>query len=167
MHRPELQHCSNFMWKYKEHQGLRALSHQILGHGLQGSFSFRTTYCLVYRQLAAEWSLHLPPFLLPAVVSRLPQRLLIRAWLGTSVPLHTLLWGNLAWFLQLYSYCSFYWPRVLGAGGVWARDTGKWGRTDEIIDGGVNCHWRLLHMVLCVWRHVLSVPEKASWLKTI
>lgn len=43
VHRPELQHCSNFMWKYKDHQGLRALSHQILGHGLQGSFSFRST----------------------------------------------------------------------------------------------------------------------------
>lgn len=100
VHRPELQHCSNFMWK----QGAPA-------PGCQGTFPpvFRewpsgealpsdllTPLSIDKRGcLAAGWSLYLPLFLFPEVLSRLPQRSLVPAWLGTSVLLHSLLWGNL------------------------------------------------------------------------
>lgn len=76
-HRPELQHCSNFMWKHKEYQGLRALSHQILGSGLQEALPSDLVIPLSIDKggcLAAEWSLYLPPFLWSEVLSRLPQR---------------------------------------------------------------------------------------------
>lgn len=42
------------MWKHKEHQGLRAPSHQVLESDLQGSSSFRPPYFLVYRQAALQ-----------------------------------------------------------------------------------------------------------------
>lgn len=50
--------------------------------------------CLQTREAALQLSGHFPPFLLPEVLSRLPQRSLIHAWLGTSVRLHTLLLGE-------------------------------------------------------------------------
>lgn len=38
---------------------------------------------------------------------------------------------------------------------------------DETMDAGVNHRWRLLHMVLCIWCHILPISGKASWLKAV
>lgn len=66
-----------------------------------GSSTFRPCYSLLFRQerLPCSWVVTLPsPVLIAWSSQQAPTKVISPAWLGTSVPLHALLWESLGSF---------------------------------------------------------------------